>query len=79
METYKTVGGTPHLDGQYTVFGEVTEGLDVVDHIQQMETDKNNRPVKDVRILSVKIITDPFAPKPTPTKAVKSPQRRRRP
>ena len=67
METYKTVGGTPHLDGQYTVFGEVTEGLDVVNHIQQMDTDKNDRPTKDVRILRVRIISDPFAPNPAPT------------
>ena len=66
IETYKTVGGTPHLDGQYTVFGEVTEGLDVVDRIQKMATDKNDRPTKDVRILSVRIISDPFAPKPVP-------------
>jgi len=78
IETYKTVGGTPHLDGQYTVFGEITEGLDVVDRIQQMETDKNDRPLKDVRILHVKIISDPFAPKPAPKKVVKGPQRRRR-
>ena len=78
METYKTVGGTPHLDGQYTVFGEVTEGLDVVDHIQQMATDKNDRPTKDIRILRVRIINDPFAPKPAPKKPVKSQQRRRR-
>ena len=66
MEIYKTIGGTPHLDGQYTVFGEVTEGLDVVDRIQQMATDKNDRPTKDVRILRVEIISDPFAPKPKP-------------
>ena len=78
METYKTIGGTPHLDGQYTVFGEVTEGLDVVDRIQQMETDKNDRPIKDVRILRVKIISDPFAPKPAPKKVVKTPQRKKR-
>lgn len=77
IETYKTVGGTPHLDGQYTVFGEITEGLDVLDRIQQMETDKNDRPLKDVRILRVKIISDPFAPKPAPKKVVKGPQRRR--
>ena len=51
IETYKTLGGTPHLDGQYTVFGEVIEGLDVVDRIQQMPTDKNSRPLTDVRIL----------------------------
>ena len=78
METYKTVGGTPHLDGQYTVFGEVTEGLDVVDHIQQMATDKNDRPTKDIRILRVRIISDPFAPKPAPKKPAKSQQRKRR-
>ncbi len=50
-ETYKTVGGTPHLDGQYTVFGEVTHGLKVVDAIQQVATDENDRPLEDVRIL----------------------------
>ena len=50
-EVYKTVGGTPHLDGQYTVFGEVTSGLDVVDAIQQLPTDPNDRPLTDVRIL----------------------------
>ena len=80
IETYKTVGGTPHLDGQYTVFGEVTEGLDVVDQIQQMATDKNDRPTKDVRILRIKIISDPFAPKPvtkpTTKKVVRSRQRK---
>lgn len=50
-EAYKTVGGTPHLDGQYTVFGEVISGLDVVDAIQQVATDTNDRPVEDVRII----------------------------
>ena len=50
-EVYKTVGGTPHLDGQYTVFGEVVSGLDVVDAIQQVATDENDRPLEDVRIL----------------------------
>ena len=50
-ETYKTIGGTPHLDGQYTVFGEVTHGLEVVDAIQQVATDENDRPLEDVRIL----------------------------
>jgi len=52
-EVYKTVGGTPHLDGQYTVFGEVTKGLEVVDAIQQVATDENDRPLEDVRILRV--------------------------
>ena len=48
---YKTIGGTPHLDGQYTVFGEVVSGLDVVDAIQQVATDENDRPFEDVRII----------------------------
>lgn len=77
IETYKTVGGTPHLDGQYTVFGEVTQGLDVVERIMQVETDKNDRPLKDVRILKVKIISDPYAPKPAPKPAPKKKVRRR--
>ncbi|MBQ6299834.1 MAG: peptidylprolyl isomerase [Bacteroidales bacterium] len=50
-EVYKTVGGTPHLDGQYTVFGEVVSGLDVVDAIQRVPTDENDRPLHDVRII----------------------------
>ena len=50
-EVYKTIGGTPHLDGQYTIFGEVVSGLDVVDAIQQVATDTNDRPVEDVRII----------------------------
>ena len=54
-EVYKTVGGTPHLDGQYTVFGEVVSGLDVVDAIQQVPTDRNDRPLDDVRIIRARI------------------------
>ena len=77
IETYKTVGGTPHLDGQYTVFGEVTQGLDVVERIMQVETDKNDRPLNDVRILKLRIISDPYAPKPTPKPTPKKKVRRR--
>ena len=51
ISTYRRIGGTPHLDGQYTVFGEVVEGMDVVDRIQRKDTDDNDRPVYDVRIL----------------------------
>ena len=49
-EAYKTVGGTPHLDGQYTVFGQVIQGLDIVDLIQCQPGDKNDRPLNDTRI-----------------------------
>ena len=56
QEVYKTVGGIPHLDGQYTVFGEVVEGLDVVDRIQQSATDPYDRPLEDVRILRATVI-----------------------
>ncbi|MBQ5715451.1 MAG: peptidylprolyl isomerase [Alistipes sp.] len=50
-EAYMNEGGTPHLDGQYTVFGEVIEGLEIVDKIQSVITDDMDRPVEDVRIL----------------------------
>ena len=56
VEAYTTVGGTPHLDGQYTVFGEVVEGLDVVDKIQQVATDPADRPVDDIKIISAKVV-----------------------
>ena len=50
MKIYSTVGGTPHLDGQYTVFGEVEEGLDVVDMIQGSATGRGDRPVDDIEM-----------------------------
>ncbi|MDR2684083.1 MAG: peptidylprolyl isomerase [Prevotellaceae bacterium] len=52
---YKTFGGTPHLDGYYTVFGEVVQGFDVLEKIQSLETDKRNRPTKDIKILKMKL------------------------
>jgi peptidylprolyl isomerase len=54
--TYKEIGGTPRLDGTYTVFGEVTEGIDIVDKIAAVPTDSNDKPVTDVKILKIKII-----------------------
>ena len=79
IEVYKTQGGTPHLDGQYTVFGEVLQGLDVVDKIQQSATDKRHRPFTDVRILRATVVVDPFTPKEEPKKPkAVTPKRRRR-
>lgn len=56
VEAYTTVGGTPHLDGSYTVFGEVLEGMDVVDSIQKVKTDRNDRPEEDVVIKKVTVL-----------------------
>lgn len=55
-QAYTTVGGTPHLDGEYTVFGEVIDGMDVVDKIQQVSTNASDRPDDDVVIKKVSII-----------------------
>ena len=52
---YTTIGGTPHLDGAYTVFGEVVSGMEIVDQIAAVQTDTNDRPVKDIP-MTVKII-----------------------
>jgi cyclophilin family peptidyl-prolyl cis-trans isomerase len=53
---YKTIGGVPRLDGTYTVFGEVTEGLDVVDKIAEVKTDAADKPSTDVKILKMAIV-----------------------
>lgn len=55
-QAYSTIGGAPHLDGQYTVFGEVVKGLDIVDKIQNVTTGANDRPVDDVKIISAKVL-----------------------
>jgi cyclophilin family peptidyl-prolyl cis-trans isomerase len=52
-KAYTTVGGTPHLDGTYTVFGEVIEGLSCIDKIAAVKTDSRNRPINDIRIKRV--------------------------
>jgi peptidyl-prolyl cis-trans isomerase B (cyclophilin B) len=53
---YQKRGGTPHLDGQYTVFGEVVKGLNVVTDIDYVNTDDNDRPLEDVRIIKALVI-----------------------
>jgi peptidylprolyl isomerase len=53
---YSTIGGTPHLDQSYTVFGEVTSGMDVVEKINMVSTDPSDRPIDDVKIISMKVI-----------------------
>ncbi|CAK7080584.1 MAG: hypothetical protein PARBA_03422 [Parabacteroides sp.] len=55
-EAYTTVGGVPFLDNQYTVYGEVTEGMDVVDAIQKVKTNKQDRPTENIVINSIEII-----------------------
>lgn len=57
-EMYKTQGGTPHLDGNYTVFGEVVEGMEIVDKIATEARDANDRPNKDIRMLTVRVVED---------------------
>lgn len=53
---YKTSGGTPRLDGNYTVFGEVIEGLDIVDKIAEVPTDTNDKPLNEIKIIKIKIV-----------------------
>ena len=67
-DTYATIGGTPHLDNQYTVFGEVVEGLGVVDKIAAVETGVADRPVEDVKIIKMTVLKD--EPKEAETPAV---------
>ncbi|MFO7878462.1 MAG: peptidylprolyl isomerase [Bacteroidales bacterium] len=57
-QIYKTVGGSPHLDGEYSVFGEVVLGMDVVEKIAEVDTDIRNRPLKDVYILKMRVLPE---------------------
>lgn len=67
-EVYRTVGGTPNMDGQYTVFGEITEGLELVDSIQNLHLNEKQRPVNDVWIKKATIRKGIYTPKKAPRK-----------
>ena len=53
---YKALGGTPHLDYEYTVFGEVTDGIDVIDAIASEPTNEKDRPLEDVKIIKISVL-----------------------
>ena len=55
-EVYKTLGGAAHLDQNYTVFGEVVKGMEVVDSIASAQTNTIDRPLKDIRIITARLI-----------------------
>lgn len=59
-EVYATTGGAPHLDGEYTVFGRVLEGLDIIDKIAAQATDDRDKPLKEIR-LKVRVESMPVA------------------
>jgi cyclophilin family peptidyl-prolyl cis-trans isomerase len=56
-QVYRKIGGIPHLDSRYTVFGEVVKGMKIVDKIAKVDTDDNDRPKKEVRIIRLRMIS----------------------
>ena len=56
IKAYTTVGGAPHLDGNYTVFGEVVDGMNVVAEIETAKTNRQDRPAQDIRILKATVV-----------------------
>ncbi len=66
---YKTIGGTPHLDNGYTVYGELVSGFDILDAIAAVKVGQSDRPVTDVRILKAKILKKYKIKKPKKSKS----------
>lgn len=60
IAAYTTVGGAPHLDGAYTIFGEVTEGMNVVEMIEMAKTNRADRPIENIRILKASVIEQTY-------------------
>jgi cyclophilin family peptidyl-prolyl cis-trans isomerase len=56
IAAYTTVGGAPHLDGEYTIFGQVLEGIETVEKIELTKTGRSDRPVEDIRILKATVL-----------------------
>ena len=56
IDAYTTIGGTPHLDGAYTVFGEVIEGMETIEKIENSKTGRADRPTNDIRILKATVV-----------------------
>lgn len=56
IKAYSTVGGAPHLDGGYTVFGEIVDGMETIENIEKSKTNKADRPVNDIRIIKATVI-----------------------
>lgn len=55
IASYTTIGGAPHLDYSYTVFGEITEGLDIIDKLASVQRDANDRPLEDIKIIKITV------------------------
>jgi peptidyl-prolyl cis-trans isomerase B (cyclophilin B) len=56
IKDYTSIGGAPHLDGDYTVFGEVVSGMEIVDKIAAQQKDGRDRPLEDIKIISAEIV-----------------------
>lgn len=63
IQAYETIGGTPHLDGEYTVFGRVLEGMGIVEAIQNVDIGKGDRPLEDIRVITVEV-PEKYRPQP---------------